>query len=175
MNNAVLFFRSLLIVFIVAGIPHALAIYAGSENEVTPDSSIRDTESPGTESPEPTEEKTAEPPDEEDWAYYWKGRYEVTFEGIKEKSVYEVREENGGLQCYSVVQIDASGNRYDDNTLLMKALKIDEYLAKAEYEISYEGQTYTVQSSLQMDEKGDIHLSYHYEGYTIRETWKRLQ
>jgi hypothetical protein len=173
MKNSTLLFRSLLIVAIIGGVPHALAIYAESKvhSEVNPSYQTV----PSLSIPNQETEQTNKPEKQPDWAYYWKGRYEVTFEGIEEKSIYEIREEQNVLRCYSIAYIDASGNRYKDETLLMPSLHIDEYKAEADYKIEYDGTEYKVKSKLQMDEDGNIWLNYEYSGYEGSESWKRIQ
>lgn len=161
MKNSTLLFRSVLIVAIIAGIPHALAIYASDQHptniEAAPD-------------PETQEIQTASSAED-----YWPGRYEVSFEGMQEKSVYEIRKEGNVFQVHAIKYIDDTGNAYDDDRLVMEKLNINEYTAKAKYQIEYEGEKYEVNSLLVMDEQGDISLSYSYYGESARETWKRLQ
>lgn len=156
MKNSTLFFRSLLIIAVIAGIPHVLAIYAkGMETTGEPNQSGD--------------------PISEDWSSYWQGRYEVTYEGIAEKAIYEIRKEKGLLKGYAEAYIDARGDRYPDGSLIMKELIINEYNAEADYQIKYEDQQFEVKAKLQMDEEGHVSLSYQYEGFEVKESWKRIQ
>lgn len=164
MKNSTLFFRSLLIIAIIAGIPHALAIYAEGMDT---------TYEPIEESAEPEAER--EKPVEEDWSYSWQGRYEVTYEGMAEKAIYEIKNEKGILKAYAVAYIDDKGNRYPDGSLIMKELIINEYKAEASYQIDYDGEQFEVKARLQMDEEGHVSLSYRYEGFEVKESWKRIQ
>ena len=166
MSNTTLFFRSLLIVAVLAGIPHALALYANQKDTST---------SYEQEKPDTTSEDEAPLQDLKDWAYYWQGKYEVSFEGLKEKAIYEIKNTDGQLSCYSVALIDAEGNRYDDNSLVMKSISIEEYKATAKYTIDYEGEKYEVDSQILMDEEGNLTLSYTYYGYEGKETWTRIK
>ena len=161
MSNTTLFFRSFLIVLVIAGIPHALAFFTTAQEPVTP-----------IELEAPANDEKAE---STDWAYYWQGRFEVSYEGLAEKAIYEIREEDRQLNCYSVKYIDAQGKSYDDNSQVMKALQINEYQATAQYRIDYEGQSFETACKMVMDEEGNISLSYDYEGYQGKENWKRIE
>ncbi len=160
MKNSTLVIRSFLIVAIIAGIPHLLALYAKSDevNEIVTEAEI-------TESIEPVEES---------WAPYWPGKYEVSFQELEEKAVYEIRKEGGQLKAYSIELIDNKGNRFKDNSLVMEEIKIEENLAKADYEIEYEGEKFKVGCQMEMDNEGNIILTYEYYGYEGKETWKRI-
>lgn len=162
MKNSTLLFRSLLIISLAAGIPHVLAIYSQPDSKSRTAGLIE-------------EESVRQPLSDEDTIQaVWLSKYEVTYEGLKEKSVYQIKKEEGTLKCYSVELIDSSGNRYPDNTLVMSQLEIDNYTAKSNYKIEYEGEKYDVESYLIMNEAGDISLSYTYYGFNGKETWKRI-
>ena len=165
MSNATLFFRSVLIVAIIAGIPHALAIFTHGTST---------TPGPDTEEPNPVNE-TSDSGQVQDWAYYWQGKYQVSFEGLAEKSIYEIRTVDGQLQCYSVTLIDAQGNRYEANSLVMKSIALDAYKATAKYQIDYEGERFEVDVQMLMDNDGNVTLSYEYYGYQGKETWTRIE
>lgn len=150
----------MLIVATIAGIPHVLARYA-KPNEV------KETKV------EPVIEYTETA--EDDWKPYWIGKYEVSFDGIKEKAHYEIREKSDQYKCYSILLIDANGNSFEDNAIVMEDIQITDSIAKALYQIEYEGKKLKVDSQLKMDDEGNVTLSYNYYGYEGKESWKRIQ
>ncbi|MCE7996087.1 MAG: hypothetical protein HEP71_29175 [Roseivirga sp.] len=162
MKNSTLLIRSLLIIAITAGIPHALAFYSPSDPKPAVNTQ--------------SEELSVEPPtiEQDTIQTIWLSKYEVTFEGLQEKAVYQIKKEGNSLKCYSIELIDALGNRYPDSTLVMSQIELDEYTAKSNYKIEYEGNKYDVESYLVMNEAGDISLNYTYYEYSGKETWKRL-
>ncbi len=161
MKNSTLLLRSLLIVVTIAGIPHTLALYVSSTKE----SDIAEPQIPEIVTDEVNE----------GWEPYWVGKYEVSFDGIKEKAHYEIREKSDQYKCYSILLIDANGNSFEDNAIVMEDIQITDSIAKAVYQIEYEGKKLKVDSQMKMDDEGNVTLSYNYYGYEGKENWKRLE
>ena len=101
------------------------------------------------------------------------GKWEVTYEDSKERTLCEFKEIEGKTLGYRIVYVDESGAAYSDNSMVMKDIKFKNKEGTATYLLEYEEEKYQLKCKLEAKNDDEMQVSYKYMGYSIKETWKR--
>ncbi len=103
------------------------------------------------------------------------GRWEVTYEDYKGKSIYEFRSEQGKVVGYSIHFTDENGDEYEDNSMVVTKLEFDGKNGEASYKVQYDEDEYFT-TDISLKKKSETHLLVHYSywGFSNEETWTRV-
>ncbi|MEM8897631.1 MAG: hypothetical protein AAGC85_05980 [Bacteroidota bacterium] len=174
MKHTKLALISILIITVLAGVPHLFANYlqpneethtvVSEENEVSEETNL-------------TEEKSDVKETQPASIYSpligtWKASYEsAEFTG---QILYQFRQEGGKVKAYSVKLTDENGDSMEDNTLAIAISSFENPKGKGIYYIEYEGEKYEIECGLRLSKSGELIISYDYYGYTDTETWQKI-
>lgn len=148
MSNIRLFGISVLVLILLAGIPHLMASKAGNIPSDTLEETLK---------------RTGNHPLEGTWKVTWKDLG---------AAIYSLKVEDGTLIGYSVQLMDTQGQSVPDNTKVFFLKSFENNNGKGIYTMEYEGETYEVLCNLEL--KGDkLYVSYDYYGYKDTEIWER--
>lgn len=187
MTNTVLFFRSLVVIVILAGFAHLFA-YATTDNQpeivaeevttglVGTDVNILAKDAPGELNVDATDMQKVTPMAYDSDTDYIIGKWKVTYNNDEYKGaiVYNLKKEGVSFTAYTFQYEDENG--YAEPAEGAKALTIDEfdgYQGKGTYILEYEGAAYEINCQIDMVDENTFKLSYDYQGYSDVETWKR--
>lgn len=180
MTNFELFIKTLVLVVVITAIPYAFAACsnkAGREQhlkntksgELTaklPDRALPDKEvnrnNLSMVKPKTNDQNTLP------------GKWRASYPSMKMDAIYEIKKVNSGFKGHLVNYIDQQGHRYPENLLALTIQTFTGKQGKGIYQMKYEGKHYTVNCTLTLKNAQVLVLNYTYEGYTLKETWKRI-
>ncbi|MEM7374404.1 MAG: hypothetical protein AAF587_37770 [Bacteroidota bacterium] len=148
MSNIRLAGTSILIITILAGIPHIFARYSPSDK--APSKSFSYSALLGD----------------------WKASYDS--EEFRGEVIYQFREKEGSLKAYSIKLTDENGNSMKDNSLVLVLTSFEEKQGTARYGLEYEGERYEVESEIELIDDSKLQISYDYFGYSDTEYWHKI-
>lgn len=161
MNNSSLFFRSLAIIALLAGVAH-WATSASRKNDSKELVKQNDTSGKSEQYNANTD------------YIIGKWRVEHDNEDFKGGIVYEIKKEHGEFNAYTIAFLDERGNTtISENDKMLTIESFDGYRGDGVYVIEYEGGEYDVSCQIDMVNENSFQLSYYYHGYSDTETWKR--
>lgn len=164
MKNSTLLFRSLIVIFILAGTAH-WATYAAKQLAVNPTSNAISDHS------QPTKITN-------DQAYYLLGKWTALYDSkeFKGSIVYDIKNEGGLLNGYIHSLLDENGYSFEDDSVGKKILIVQSFdgeAGKGIYKVDYAGKQYDIECTIQMLDEKTFELTYDYYGYGDTETWKK--
>ncbi|HAS46600.1 MAG TPA: hypothetical protein DCS93_39320 [Microscillaceae bacterium] len=183
MKNLKLFTKTLVMVTVITAIPYAFAAYSGPEaKQQKPGKNTKSKQLPIKSShPKPsskegartksTKLKTKPKPDDQ---FTLLGKWHASYPSMKMDAVYEIQKAHNHLQGYLVAYIDQQGNRYPERLPVLTIQSFNNQQGKALYQMKYEGKQYKVRCTLTLKNAQTLELNYAYEGYPLKETWKRI-
>ncbi|OJJ19077.1 hypothetical protein BKI52_19875 [marine bacterium AO1-C] len=181
MKNIELFIKTLSVVIVITAIPYAFAAYSKSEvkqqkhmkntkpetvSVSSPNQSLSEKETTRNDSslikPKPDHQNTL------------LGKWQANYPSMKMKAVYEIKKATNGFKGHLIAYIDQQGNRYPENLLALNIQTFSGKQGKGIYHMKYEGKQYQVKCTLTLKNAQTLELNYAYEGYPLKETWKRI-
>lgn len=102
----------------------------------------------------------------------WQTEYEL--EGDRFSIVYQFKDVEGKLKCYSLYTKTSKGQLEKHQALVMDAIDFENGTGTARYSLTYEGETYEVDATLKLEDNRILTVEYSYYGYGDTETWKRI-
>ncbi|MEL6193216.1 MAG: hypothetical protein AAFR66_14260 [Bacteroidota bacterium] len=174
MKHTKLALISMLIITVLAGVPHLFANYLVSNDE---NASTLKEEPSLSEEPSPTETES-DPKETQPASVYspligtWKASYES--EEFTGEVLYQFRQEGSAIKAYSVKLTDENGDSMEDNTIAISINSFENQTGKGTYYMEYEGEKYEVACELRLQKSGRLVISYDYYGYTDTETWQKI-
>ena len=174
MKHTKLALISMLIIMVLAGVPHLFANYLEpndepqtvltEENESAEEATLTEETSDAIEI-QPT--STNSP-----LIGTWKASYES--EEFTGEVLYQFRQEGSTIKAYSVKLTDENGDSMEDNTMAISVSSFENQNGKGTYYMEYEGEKYEIACELKLSSSGKLIISYDYYGYTDTETWQKL-
>ncbi|MEM7512496.1 MAG: hypothetical protein AAF388_16295 [Bacteroidota bacterium] len=174
MKHTKLALISMLIITVLAGVPHLFANYLesndrnktvlGEENEVPEEATLTEEE---PDAKEPQQASVYSP-----LIGTWKASYES--EEFTGEVLYQFRQEGSAIKAYSVKLTDENGDSMEDNTMAISINSFENQSGKGTYYMEYEGEKYEIACELRLQKSGKLVISYDYYGYTSTETWQKI-
>ena len=165
---------SLLIITVLAGVPHVFANYLQPNDEtqtVLPEENERSEEVALTEEKSGAIE-TQPTSTNSPLIGTWKASYQSDeFTG---DILYQFRKEGSAVKAYSVKLTDENGDSMEDNTLAIAISSFENQKGKGTYYLEYEGEKYEIACELKLSSSGKLIISYEYYGYIDTETWQKI-
>ncbi len=174
MKHTKLALISLLIITVLAGVPHVFAHYLQPNDETQ---TVLTEENEVSEETNLTEEKSDVKETQPASIYSpligtWKASYES--EEFTGQILYQFRQEGSAVKAYSVELTDENGDSMEDNTMAISISSFENQSGKGTYYMEYEGEKYEVACELRLQKSGKLVISYDYYGYTSTETWQKI-
>ena len=167
MKKSTLFFRSVLVIFLLAGSAH-LVTYS-SQNRNTIDKATTDLNST---SPIHQDEEIKSSV-ETDLTGKWKVTYNT--DEFKGAIIYSIKKEKNKYQAYLVEYQDQEGYAEKaNNDKIVNFSSPKDNKANGSYKYKYEGKTYDIDCIILIINNTTFELSYDYFGYSGVETWKKI-
>ena len=89
--------------------------------------------------------------------------------------IYELKKENGVIKAFTREYQDENGyGEKAGNEVALIVKEFDGSKGKGQYNITYEGEKYSIDCDIKIINKITFELSYDYYGYGDTETWKKL-
>lgn len=158
MKNSTLLFRSLIIIALLAGIPH---LFAYATEQPTPNVAAA------------TVDTTTTEPTKNDFILgNWKVDYQTP--ELTGAIIYTIKKEGEQFTAYTHQYADENGyTEQAERTKTLVITQFDGYKGKGTYLVAYEGKKYEMECQIDMVDENTFKLSYDYYGYADVETWKR--
>lgn len=176
MKDSTLFFRSLAIIILIAGIAHLVRLgstYTAADSNAAEDESLNEAMDSLAEKRTDENFLTSPIDDETD---YIVGKWIVQYksEEFNGAVLYDLKKEGALFNAYTEEYRDENGNSQKaEGDKVLTINEFDGYKGNGIYSISYEGKKYEVSCTIDMIDENTFKLSYDYYGYGDVETWKR--
>ncbi|MDN5202442.1 hypothetical protein QQ008_13730 [Fulvivirgaceae bacterium BMA10] len=149
MKNSTMLFRAVLVLIILAAIPHAFATWRSETRSEEPLQVRVNQENPLI------------------------GKWEATYDEMEGKVIYQIKKKGNKIMGYTVSFVDEAGNAYVDDSLVLEVKHFSKDKGKAMYMMEYEGEKYEVICEFKL-EGNSLEISYDYYGYQGKEVWKKI-
>ena len=170
MSNGRLLITSLVIIAVLAGVPHLFAAYTNSAQPGKTTITYKETETMSADGSEYLYEMESEMQTQPAITGYWTTKYDI--EEFKGEAVYHVTESERGFVGHAVLWKTSEGEIMDHSKVLdLTEHKKGKWTGK--YSYSYDGTDYNFDCMVSLLDTDRLELRYDYEGYFETEIWTR--
>lgn len=166
MRSSTLLFRSLAIIIFLAGGTHLFHFLSQNPGTSYP---VEESSVPTKSAPQENTQRTSLV----DLSGNWKVSYNTS--ELKGAIVYELKKEGKVINAYTKEYQDENGyGQQAENEIGLTITTYDGSVGKGMYTITYEGEKYNVEATIDIIDARTFKLRYDYYGYSDVETWKKL-
>ncbi|MEL7121297.1 MAG: hypothetical protein AAFO07_17755 [Bacteroidota bacterium] len=172
MKHSTLFFRSLIVVVLLAGFAHYFS-YGAQQNTLI--ANIKSPTQEGQQDSITSKENTISQNENNLDLFIGKWKVSYNSDDFDGAVIYDIKKEGATYNAYTYEYADKDG--YTEKAEAVKTLVIQKFegkLGEGTYFFEYEGKKYDAACSIKLIDDSTFTLSYEYYGYADVETWKKI-
>jgi hypothetical protein len=103
----------------------------------------------------------------------WKSNFEM--EGEKHEGIYEIKSVDGEIKAYSVQYKNSKNEIEKVSEVVLDKIKLKNNQGEGRLITEYEGETYKIDSELELKDQKTLKIEFSYYGYSDKEVWIKIE